>query len=116
MPSGVKIDATPELASVKYSANGLVPAIAQDVQTKAIMMMAWMNHRDAADDGARRGRILEPEPPEVWRKDTSGDRPVRAGGVLRRHGCVLFLVEQEGKAPAAPAKYSCFTAGSAPER
>jgi phosphoribosyl-AMP cyclohydrolase/phosphoribosyl-ATP pyrophosphohydrolase/phosphoribosyl-AMP cyclohydrolase len=28
---------------IKYDANGLVPAIVQDAETKEVLMMAWMN-------------------------------------------------------------------------
>ena len=28
---------------IKYDANGLIPAIVQDVTTKDVLMMAWMN-------------------------------------------------------------------------
>lgn len=31
------------LSEIKYDANGLVPAIVQDVFTKEVLMMAWMN-------------------------------------------------------------------------
>jgi phosphoribosyl-AMP cyclohydrolase len=31
------------LREIKYDANGLVPAIVQDVVTKDVLMMAWMN-------------------------------------------------------------------------
>ncbi|MCL4274799.1 MAG: phosphoribosyl-AMP cyclohydrolase [Anaerolineales bacterium] len=31
------------LSVIKYDANGLVPAIVQDVTTKDVLMMAWMN-------------------------------------------------------------------------
>ena len=31
------------LSEIKYDANGLVPAIVQDVMTKDVLMMAWMN-------------------------------------------------------------------------
>lgn len=31
------------LSEIKYDANGLVPAIVQDVATKDVLMMAWMN-------------------------------------------------------------------------
>jgi phosphoribosyl-AMP cyclohydrolase/phosphoribosyl-ATP pyrophosphohydrolase/phosphoribosyl-AMP cyclohydrolase len=31
------------LSEIKYDANGLVPAIVQDVTTKDVLMMAWMN-------------------------------------------------------------------------
>tara|TARA_Y100001934_G_scaffold254245_1_gene319936 strand:- start:3548 stop:3982 length:435 start_codon:yes stop_codon:yes gene_type:complete len=31
------------IESIKFDANGLVPAIAQDEDTKEVLMMAWMN-------------------------------------------------------------------------
>ncbi|MEY2818884.1 MAG: phosphoribosyl-AMP cyclohydrolase, partial [Chloroflexota bacterium] len=31
------------LSEIKYDANGLVPAIVQDIVTKDVLMMAWMN-------------------------------------------------------------------------
>jgi phosphoribosyl-AMP cyclohydrolase len=31
------------LSEIKYDANGLVPAIVQDIFTKDVLMMAWMN-------------------------------------------------------------------------
>jgi len=31
------------LSEIKYDVNGLVPAIVQDVTTKDVLMMAWMN-------------------------------------------------------------------------
>jgi phosphoribosyl-AMP cyclohydrolase len=31
------------LSEIKYDASGLVPAIVQDVATKDVLMMAWMN-------------------------------------------------------------------------
>ena len=30
-------------ASLKYDANGLIPAIAQDAENGEVLMMAWMN-------------------------------------------------------------------------
>jgi len=32
-----------ELALVKYNADGLVPVVTQDANTKQVLMMAWMN-------------------------------------------------------------------------
>ena len=31
------------LSDIKYDANGLVPAIVQDVETKDVLMVAWMS-------------------------------------------------------------------------
>ena len=32
-----------DLSQIKYDANGLVPAIAQDAKTGAVLMLAYMN-------------------------------------------------------------------------
>lgn len=32
-----------DLPKLKYNADGLIPAIVQDVKTKRVLMMAWMN-------------------------------------------------------------------------
>ena len=36
------------LSEIKYDANGLVPAIVQDVETKEVLMMAYMNKESLA--------------------------------------------------------------------
>ena len=112
MPDAVSILATPEqLATVKYDANGLVPVIAQDVQTKAVLMMAWMNAETLATTLAE-GRMVywSRSRQEVWRKgDTSGDRQfVREGWYDCDGDTLLFLVEQEGKGACHTGEYSCF--------
>jgi phosphoribosyl-AMP cyclohydrolase len=44
MPEGITIDATAEqLAGLKYNSDGLITAIAQDVENGDILMLAWMN-------------------------------------------------------------------------
>ena len=40
------------LDAVKWDAQGLVPAIAQDAATGEILMVAWMNHQ-ALEETAR---------------------------------------------------------------
>jgi phosphoribosyl-AMP cyclohydrolase len=112
MPDAVSILATPEqLALVKYDANGLVPVIAQDVQTKAVLMMAWMNAETLATTLAE-GRMVywSRSRQEVWRKgDTSGDRQfVREGYYDCDGDTLLFLVEQEGNGACHTGEYSCF--------
>ena len=112
MPTGVRIDATPEqLAAVKYDTAGLVPAIAQDVDTKDVLMMAWMN-AETLQMTLAEGRMVywSRSRQEVWRKgDTSGDRQfVRAGYYDCDADVLLFLVEQEGNGACHTGAYSCF--------
>jgi phosphoribosyl-AMP cyclohydrolase/phosphoribosyl-ATP pyrophosphohydrolase/phosphoribosyl-AMP cyclohydrolase len=112
MPSGVKIEATPEqLASVRYDASGLVAAIAQDVETKAVLMLAWMN-AETLEMTLKQGRMVywSRSRHEVWRKgDTSGDRQfVREAYYDCDADVLLFMVEQEGKGACHTGAYSCF--------
>jgi len=112
MPTGVKIAATPEqLAGVKYDADGLVPAIAQDVRTKDILMMAWMN-ADTLRMTLDEGRMVywSRSRQEVWRKgDTSGDgQYVQEAFYDCDADVLLFLVEQDGKGACHTGEYSCF--------
>ncbi len=112
MPTGVQIDATSEqLAGVKYDANGLVPAIAQDAVTKDVLMVAWMNAetlRMTFDEG--RMVYWSRSRQEVWRKgDTSGDAQyVREAFYDCDADVLLFLVEQAGAGACHTGARSCF--------
>ncbi len=112
MPETISIEATPEqLAAVRYDADGLVPAIAQDVHSGEVLMMAWMN----ADSLARtlaEGRMVywSRSRQELWRKgDTSGDRQLVRSA---RYDCdgdtLLFGVEQEGAGACHTGARTCF--------
>ena len=106
------IAATPEqLAAVKYDAAGLVAAIAQDIDTKSVLMMAWMN-AETLQTTLAEGRMVywSRSRGEVWRKgDTSGDRQfVREAYYDCDGDTLLFLVEQEGKGACHTGAYSCF--------
>ena len=112
MPTGVKIAATPEqLAGVKYDANGLVPAIAQDVRTKDVLMVAWMN-AETLQLTLDEGRMVywSRSRQEVWRKgDTSGDHQlVREAFYDCDADTLLFTVEQVGGGACHTGEYSCF--------
>lgn len=112
MPSGLRIDATPDqLDAVTYNADGLVAAIAQDVDTRQVLMMAWMNAESLAMTFAE-GRMVywSRSRQELWRKgDTSGDRQfVREAYYDCDGDTLLFLVEQEGKGACHTGAYSCF--------
>ncbi|MEN9822223.1 MAG: phosphoribosyl-AMP cyclohydrolase [Actinomycetota bacterium] len=112
MPEALPLRVTAEqLTAVRYDANGLVPVIAQDVDTKAVLMMAWMNAetlRMTLDEG--RMVYWSRSRQEVWRKgDTSGDRQfVREGYYDCDGDTLLFLVEQEGRGACHTGDYTCF--------
>ncbi len=112
MPSGVRIVATPEqLAAVKYNADGLVTAIAQDVHPKEVLMLAWMNDESLRMTFAE-GRMVywSRSRQELWRKgDTSGDRQfVKEAYYDCDADALLFLIEQEGGGACHTGERSCF--------
>ena len=100
-----------ELALVKYNADGLVPVVTQDANTKQVLMMAWMTAETLRMTLAE-GRMVyySRSRQEVWRKgDTSGDRQfVREGFYDCDFDTLLFLVEQEGNGACHTGAVSCF--------
>lgn len=112
MPQATPLSFSAEqLAAIRYDANGLVPAIAQDINTRAVLMLAWMN-ADTLRMTLEEGRMVywSRSRQEVWRKgDTSGDRQfVREAYYDCDGDTLLFLVEQEGKGACHTGAYSCF--------
>lgn len=100
-----------QLAQVRYNDDGLVAAIVQDVDTDAVLMMAWMNE-DTLRMSLEQGRTVfwSRSRQEVWRKgDTSGDRQfIRSASYDCDGDTLLFRVEQEGRGACHTGEYSCF--------
>lgn len=100
-----------DLEHVRYDADGLVPAIVQDVATGAVLMMAWMN-AETLRMSLEQGRTVfwSRSRKEIWRKgDTSGDRQfIRSASYDCDGDTLLFRVEQEGKGACHTGEYSCF--------
>jgi phosphoribosyl-AMP cyclohydrolase len=109
---GTSIAATPEqLATVRYDAAGLVPAIAQDVDSGDVLMMAWMN-AETLQMTLAEGRMVywSRSRQEVWRKgDTSGDAQyVREALYDCDADVLLFKVEQAGGGACHTGARTCF--------
>ncbi len=100
-----------DLALVRYDDGGLVPAIVQDIDTGAVLMMAWMN-AETLRMSLEQGRTVfwSRSRQEVWRKgDTSGDRQfIRSASYDCDGDTLLFRVEQEGAGACHTGEYSCF--------
>ena len=100
-----------DLAQVRYNEDGLVAAIVQDVETDAVLMMAWMN-AETLRMSLEQGRTVfwSRSRQEVWRKgDTSGDRQfIRSASYDCDGDTLLFKVEQEGNGACHTGEYSCF--------
>jgi phosphoribosyl-AMP cyclohydrolase len=112
MSAGVRIDASPEqLAQVRFDANGLVPAIAQDVSDGTVLMLAWMS-AESLQLTLQEGRTVywSRTRQELWRKgDTSGEvQWVREAYYDCDGDTLLFKVVQDGGGACHTGTRSCF--------
>ena len=99
------------LDAVTYNVDGLVPAIAQDIATRDVLMMAWMNAESLArtlDEG--RMVYWSRSRQELWRKgDTSGDhQTVREAYYDCDADTLLFKVTQHGGGACHTGERTCF--------
>lgn len=103
-----EIDAA--LAAIKFDAQGLVPAIAQQHDSGEVLMMAWMD-RDAVAETMRTGRACywSRSRRAPWRKgDTSGHIQTLVDLRVDCDGdTLLVLVEQTGVA-CHTGRHNCF--------
>jgi phosphoribosyl-AMP cyclohydrolase len=98
------------LAAIRFDANGLVPAIAQQHDTNEVLMMAWMNAESVRETLAT-GRVcyFSRSRNALWRKGESSGQVQRL--IELRLDCdgdaLLLLVDQHGVA-CHTGRRSCF--------
>jgi phosphoribosyl-AMP cyclohydrolase len=95
------MDITALLSTLHFNEQGLIPAVAQQHDTREVLMLAWMN-ADSLRETLATGRVCywSRARKELWRKgETSGHIQKL---VELRYDCdadaVLLLVEQTGPA------------------
>jgi len=105
------------LDAIAFNAEGLVPAIAQQHDTGAVLMMAWMN-RAAVIETLETGRVcyFSRSRERLWRKGETSGQVQRL--VELRVDCdgdtLLLLVDQTGVA-CHTGRLSCFYRAARPE-
>ncbi|MGB3414437.1 MAG: phosphoribosyl-AMP cyclohydrolase [Microbacteriaceae bacterium] len=98
------------LDAVCFDADGLVPAIAQDYESKAVLMLAYQN-REALEITLRSGRVtyFSRSRQELWEKGLTSGNVQALVGIA--HDCdadtILLSVEQQGPACHTGTR-SCF--------
>ena len=96
---------------VRWSADGLVPAIAQDARTGRVLTLAWMN-REALARTAESGlaHYWSRSRRQLWRKgEQSGHvQKVRSVRLDCDGDVVLLEVEQQGGIACHTGRESCF--------
>ncbi|OWT53918.1 phosphoribosyl-AMP cyclohydrolase [Candidimonas nitroreducens] len=99
------------LADVKFGPDGLLPAIAQDAASGAMLMVAWMNAESLAETAAS-GRAVywSRSRGRLWRKgEESGNVQIVNEIRLDCDGDVILLkVEQQGGIACHTGRASCF--------
>ena len=99
------------LDKIKWTADGLVPVIAQEVSTGKVLMMAWMN-REALTLTVQEGRAIywSRSRNKLWRKgEESGHVQVLKDIRLDCDNDVILLeVEQLGGIACHTGRHNCF--------
>ncbi len=98
------------LAALPWNADGLLPAIAQQHDTREVLMLAWMN-REALDETLATGRVcyFSRSRQQLWRKGESSGQVQELKAL--RFDCdgdtLLLEVDQSGPA-CHTGRRSCF--------
>ena len=99
------------LDEVNWDADGLVPAIAQEVTTGKVLMLAWMN-REALSATVKEGRAVywSRSRARLWRKgEESGNvQIVKEVRLDCDNDAVLLVVEQQGGIACHTGRERCF--------
>lgn len=98
------------LDDARFDDRGLVPVIAQEESTGAVLMLAWMD-KEALSRTLKEGRVtyFSRSRADYWRKgDTSGHTQHAVSAALDCDGdAILLRVHQEGPA-CHTGRTSCF--------
>ncbi len=99
------------LDRIKWTADGLVPAIAQDADSGRILMMAWMNRKSlqkTVDCGE--AVYWSRSRQQLWHKgETSGNtQKVKTIRLDCDHDVLLLAIEQIGSIACHTGRQSCF--------
>jgi phosphoribosyl-AMP cyclohydrolase len=97
--------------NLKFDANGLIAAIAQDFETKEILMLAWMNN-DAFNKTIETGEAhyWSRSRAELWHKGaTSGAvQYVKEIHIDCDQDAVILAIDQKGSGACHTGRKSCF--------
>lgn len=99
-----------ELKTLKFNEKGLIPVIAQDINTKEVLMLAYAN-KEAVKKTIETGyaHYWSRSRKKLWMKGESSGNVQRV--VEIRYDCdcdaLLYLVEQKGNA-CHTGNYTCF--------
>ena len=101
----------PDTLSPKWNEQGLIPVIAQEADTGAVLMLAWMN-AEALEQTMTSGKVTywSRSRQSLWRKGaTSGNTQDLVSACLDCDGDTLLLqVKQHGAGACHTGRRTCF--------
>ncbi|NOZ09716.1 MAG: phosphoribosyl-AMP cyclohydrolase [Gammaproteobacteria bacterium] len=99
------------LDDIKWNADGLVPAIAQEVGTGQVLMLAWMN-RQALAVTVESGKAVywSRSRQRLWRKgeESGHEQIIKDIRLDCDNDTVLLVVEQKGGIACHTGRHHCF--------
>lgn len=98
------------MPAVTYNADGLVPAIAQDAETREVLMMAWMNEEALRRTLATgKATYWSRSRQEFWVKgETSGHHQAVEGVAVDCDGDTILLTVRQTGAACHTGNRTCF--------
>jgi phosphoribosyl-AMP cyclohydrolase len=102
---------TDYLKQIKWNADGLIPVIAQDAQSKRILMQAWVNE-EALKTAVAENRAVywSRSRNKLWRKGEESGHIQKLIGIYLDcdNDCICYKVEQIGGIACHTGRESCF--------
>ena len=102
---------TDYLKQIKWNADGLIPVIAQDAQSKRILMQAWVNE-EALKTAVAENRAVywSRSRDKLWRKGEESGHIQKLIGIYLDcdSDCICYEVEQIGGIACHTGRESCF--------
>ena len=99
------------LDEVKYTEDGLVPAIAQDAETGKILMFAWMN-RESLQQTVEKNEVVyySRSRQQLWHKGESSGHTqlLKEIRIDCDNDVILLMIEQVGGIACHTGRASCF--------
>jgi len=99
------------LDQIKWNADGLVPAIAQDASSERILMQAWVNREALALAVAEQRAVYwSRSRGALWRKGEESGHIQKLVGIYLDcdNDCLCYRVEQIGGIACHTGRQSCF--------
>lgn len=109
-PTGTSLSTSEFIKKLKYDANGLIPAIAQQHDSGEVLMMAWMNEKSILES-LETGQVCywSRSRQSYWRKgESSGNRQSLIGMRVDCDGDALLLAVDQLGAACHTERRDCF--------